>query len=84
MMISQGFNPETGDIATFIEHCEQADTKDNISMAKVSASDKESDNRKNKKSSKKTREREDNGKKHRKSSSFYCSLHWEKNSHTSR
>ena len=43
MLISQGFNPEPGDLATFVEHCERADTTDNIAVAKFSASDKESD-----------------------------------------
>ena len=38
MVISQGFNPETGDHETFVEHCEQADSTDKISMAKFSAS----------------------------------------------
>ena len=53
-------------------------------MAKFSASDEESDTKKNKKRSKKFKEREGNGKKHRKNSSFYCSLYGENNSHTSR
>ena len=26
MLISQGFNPETGYMETFVEHCEQAET----------------------------------------------------------
>ena len=30
MMISQGFNPETADLETFVEHCERAETTDNI------------------------------------------------------
>ena len=38
MLISQGFNPETGDLETFVEHCEWADTTENISVAKFSAS----------------------------------------------
>ena len=41
MLISKGFNPETGDLATFVEHCKQADTMDNIAVAKFSASDKD-------------------------------------------
>ena len=48
MMISQGFNPETGDLATFVEHCERADTTDNIAIAKFSASDEYSDTKKKK------------------------------------
>ena len=55
MMISQGFNPETGDIATFVEHYERAETADNIAMAKFSASDEDSYNKKNKNCSKKTK-----------------------------
>ena len=38
MLISQGFNPETGDLETFIEHCERADTTEDIAMAKFSSS----------------------------------------------
>ena len=33
IMILQGFNPETGYIATLIEHCKWAYTTDKISMA---------------------------------------------------
>ena len=42
MLIAQDFNPETGDLETFVEHCEQAETTDNISGAKFAASDKDS------------------------------------------
>ena len=42
-MILQGFNPETGYIVTFVEHCKRYETTDNIDMAKFSASDKDSD-----------------------------------------
>ena len=57
---------------------------DNISVAKFSASDEDSDTKRHKKRSK-SKEREDNGKKHRKKkSSLYCSLHGENKSHTSR
>ena len=52
MLISQGFNPETGDMATFLEHCEQAKNTDNIVVAKFSASDKDSDTNRKKKRSK--------------------------------
>ena len=38
MIILQGYNPEMGDLANFIEHCEQAETTDNIAVVKVSAS----------------------------------------------
>ena len=34
VLISQGFNTETGDIETFVEHCERAETTDNIAGAK--------------------------------------------------
>ena len=30
MLVSQGFNPETGDLETFLEHCEQEETTYNI------------------------------------------------------
>ena len=53
-------------------------------MAKFSSSDEDSDTKKNKKRSKKFKEREENSKKRRKNSSLYCSLHGEKNIHTSR
>ena len=39
MLISQGFNPETADLETFVEHCERAKTTDNIAGAKFSTSD---------------------------------------------
>ena len=74
MLISQGFNPETWDLATFVEHCERADTTENIAMDKFSASDEESDTKRHKKRSK-FKECEENGKKHcKKNSSLYCSL----------
>ena len=84
MMISQGFNPEIGDLVTFVEHYERAYTTDNIAMAKISASDEDSDTMKNKRCPKKTKERGDSGKKHRKNASLYCSLHGENNGHTLR
>ena len=71
-------------LATLVEHFELADTMDNISMAKFSASDEEINTKKIKKRTKKTKEREDNGNKHHENSSLYCSLHGEKNIHTSR
>ena len=84
VLISQGFNPEAGDLGTFVEHCEWSDTTDNITMAKVSASDEESDTKRQKKRSK-FKGREKNGKKrHKRNSSLYCSLHGENKSHTSR
>ena len=84
MMILQVFNTETGYLATIVEHCKQADTTNKISIAKFYASDKDIDTKKNKKLSKKTKEREDNGKKRRKNSSLYSIFHGEKNSHNSR
>ena len=48
MMISKGFNTDMEDLATFVEHCERAETTDNIATAKFSASDKDSDTMKNK------------------------------------
>ena len=74
MLISQCFNPEIGDLATFVEHFEWSKTTDNFTVAKFSASDKDIDTKRHRKSSKK--EREDNGKKYcKKKSSLYCSLH---------
>ena len=84
MMISQVFNPETGDLSTFVEHYKRAETTDNIVMATFSASYEDSDTTKSKERSKNTKEIEDRGKKCRKTSSLYCILHGEKNSHTSR
>ena len=84
MIISQGFNPEKGDLATFVEHCKLADITDNIAGANFAASDEESDTKRHKKHSK-FKEREENGKKrHQKHSSLYCSLHGVNKSHTTR
>ena len=74
-MISQCFNPETRDLATLVEHCERAETTDNIAMANFPASDEDSDTTKNKKRSKKTMEHEDSGNKYCKNSSLYFSIH---------
>ena len=49
MLISQGFNPETADLEPFLEHCERAETTDNIAGAKFAASDEDSDTKRNKK-----------------------------------
>ena len=71
MLISQGFNPETGDLETFAEHCKLAETTENIAGAKFDASDKDS-NTKRKKNRSKFKERDENGKKrHKKKSSLY-------------
>ena len=53
-------------------------------MAKFFALDEDNNTKKNKNRPKKTKYREDNSKKRRKNSSLNCSLHGEKNSHTSR
>ena len=63
MLIPQGFNPEIGDLATFVEHCERSKTTNNINMAKFYSSDEDSDTNKHKKRSKKFKENEDNNKK---------------------
>ena len=84
MIISQGLNPETGYLATFVEHCKQAETTENIAGDKFAASDEHSNTKRNKKCSK-FKEREKSGKKrHKKHSSLYCSIHGEKKSHTTR
>ena len=48
MLISQGFNPETADLENFVEHCERAETTDDIAGAKFAASDEDSEPRKKK------------------------------------
>ena len=45
MLIFQGFNPETGDLETFVEHSERAETTDKISRAKFAASAKDSEDK---------------------------------------
>ena len=83
MLIAQGFNPESADLETFVEHCERAETTDNISGAKSSASDEDSELRK--KNCTKSKDKDKHGKKFQKRfTKLYCSLHGEKNSHTSR
>ena len=81
MLISQGFNPETANLETFVEHCERAETTDDIAGAKFAASDEDS-----KPSNKKrTKSKDDHGKKRKKrSTKMYCSLHRDNTSHTSR
>ena len=63
MLISQGFNLETGDLETFVEHCEKAEITENIAGAKFSASDKDSDTKRRKKRLK-SKGQDENGKKH--------------------
>ena len=48
MLISQGFNPETSSLATFVEHCKRAETTDAIASAKFVASDEENEPRRKK------------------------------------
>ena len=65
VLISQGFNPETGDMETFLEHCERAKTTDNISGAKFAASNEDSDTKRKKKCPK-FKEQDEHGKKRHK------------------
>ena len=75
MLILKGFNPETGDMTTFVENCKLAKTTDNIAVPKFYASDKDSDTKIHKKRSK-FKECEEKGKKrHKKNSSLYCYFH---------
>ena len=84
MLISQGFNPETGGLDNFVEHWEWAETTDIISGANFSASDEES-NTKRKKKRPKFKEQDEQGKKHHKKLALiYCSLHGEKKIHITR
>ena len=81
MLISQGFNPETADLETFVEHCERAETTDDIAGAKFAASNEDSELRKKKR----TKSKDEHGKKRKRpSTKQYCSLHGENTSHTSR
>ena len=48
MLISQGFNPESAGLETFVEHCERVETTDDIAGAKFAASDEDSEPRKKK------------------------------------
>ena len=49
MLISQGFKPETGDLETFVENCERAETTNNIAGVKFAASDEDRNTKRNKK-----------------------------------
>ena len=72
MMIAQGFNPETVDLEIFVEHCERAETTDNIAGAKFAASDENSEPRKKKR----VKSKDGHGKKRQKScSKMYWYLH---------
>ena len=68
MLISQGFNPETGYLETFVEHCERVETMDNIAGAKFDASDKDSDT-KRKRNLLNSKGQDEHGKKHQKQNS---------------
>ena len=59
MLTSQGFNTETETLETFVEHCERAETTDDIAGAKFAASDEDSEPRKKKR----TNIKNDHGKK---------------------
>ena len=48
MLINQGFNPETATLETFVEHCERAETTDDIAGAKFAASNEDSEPRRKK------------------------------------
>ena len=82
MLISQGFNTETKDLETFVDHCERAETTDNIARAKFTASDGDSDTKKKKK---RLKSKDEHSKKRQKQhSKLYCSIHGENTSHTTR
>ena len=69
MLISQKFIPETTKVETFVEHCECAETTNDIAMAKFAASDEDSEPRKKKR----TKAKDDHGKKCKKhSTKMYC------------
>ena len=81
IMISQGFNPETANLETFVKHCKSTENTDDISGAKFAASDEDSEPRKKKC----TKTKNDHGKKHTKrSTKMYCSLNGYNTSHNSR
>ena len=81
MLINQGFNPETATLETFVEYCERAETTDDIAEAQFAASDEDSKPRRKKR----TKSKDDHGKKRKKlSTKIYCSLHGDNTSHTSR
>ena len=82
MLISQGLNLETVDLETSAEHCEQAETTDNIAGAKFTALDEDSDTKRNKK---RLKSKDEHGKKLQKQhSKLYCYIHGENSSQTTR
>ena len=81
MLIAQGFNPETSTLETFVEHCERAETTNDIAGAKFAASDGKREPRKKKR----TKTKNDHGKKRiKRSTKIYWSLHWDNTSHNSK
>ena len=81
MLISQGFNLETANLETFVEHCERAEITDDTAGAKFAASDKDNKPRKKKC----TKSKDDHGKKRKKrSTKIYFSLYGENTNPTSR
>ena len=81
MLINQGFYPETATLETFVEHCDCAETTDDIAGAKFAAS--EEDSKPGRK--KRTNTKSDCGKKRiKRSTKIYCSLHGENTSHNSK
>ena len=81
MLIAHGFNPETTTLETFVEHCEGAETTDDIAGAKFAASDEDSEPRKKKR----TKTKNYHGKKcPKRSTKMYCSLHGDNTSHNSK
>ena len=59
MLINQGFNSETATLETFVDHCERAETTNDIAGAKFAASDEDSEPS----SKKRTKTNSDHGKK---------------------
>ena len=64
MLISQGFNPVTANLETFVENCERTETTDDIAGAKFDGSDEDSEPRKKKR----IKDKDDHGKKRKKRS----------------
>ena len=91
MLISQGFNHETTNLETFVEHCERAETTDDIAGAKFATSDDfdgamfaASDNVIDPRKKKRTKAKDDHGKKRKKrSTKIHFYLHGDNTSHTS-
>ena len=81
MLINQGFNPETSTLETFVEHCKRAETTDDIAGVRFAASDEDIKPRREKR----TKTKNDHGKKRiKRSTNMYCSLHGDNTSHNSK